>query len=122
MVERVFRICKYTKLSRSRWKLKKRFLYDDEKYYKLGIKKNTQACDHRGAEGPLYVRFTGEEFVNGTWIEILRHPPEEGFDEDEQRKAAAEKMKKAKKVKTAKWAEAQKDAENDWQEELDKRR
>ena len=82
MINRVFRIRRYTKLSRSSWKLKKKYLYDDEKHYKLGVKKNTQRCERRETEGPLYVRFVGEEFVNGMWVEILRYPVEDDFDEE----------------------------------------
>ncbi len=79
MIERVFRISKWTKLQNSRWRLKKKTLYDDEAEFKRGAKSYKRMVE-RSEGGLREVKATFEEFLNGSWELTDEYPPKQSTD------------------------------------------
>jgi len=75
MVDRVFRITFWTRLQNSKWRQKKKSLYDSEIEYKRGAKSYRRMVDRR-QDGKVLGKALFEEFLGGNWVELEAYPAE----------------------------------------------
>jgi len=121
MIERVFRVCRYTSFDKKRWNLKKKALFDNEQSFRKAVRKHAHDCDRFHNYSVLHMCFTGEEFLSGKWVQLSRYPVEEGFSEEEDTTNKRRAKEAASETRSASRAAIAKDAEDAWQQTLEKR-